>query len=484
VEQKQVVEVDFAVLSDGALVEMIEDPADATKTLFAVYRNQSVDYAPSVEDRGRILVPLPRADEDLRHVRLAQGARRYGPILDLIKMVGHILLQCLDLQPDSLVLLTAGAICTWFPEKMSVAPYLAFVGPPGSGKTTAMRLLNLLCYRGLLTADITSSAFYEISHRIRPTILLDETLTAGNPRELIHLLKASSTRDCVSLRKGKARLAFGPKVFSWLELPDDRALNSRCLIVPMRKTSRTDLISVDAPEVLEAARKARMCLLQYRFERFTNISVPKVPSAAKLSGRPLDLYRALALPFDQEQMMCDDLAPLIAQQETSQMHVLSPAQASVLRVLYVYIHKHPDAPGYFLKALAADVNSDLASRGEASKVNERKLGDILTSLSFTNRTRKNTGYVVWLERADREGLHESALEYGVAEIGADLLVKCELCAQANAPSITSAQAGPKMEAKAPSQDLKSEGRERRERPTLGMRLRVHSSNRRRGGGVS
>ena len=79
-EQKQVVEVDFAELSDGALVEMIEDPADATKTLFAVYRNQSVDYAPSVEDRGRILVPLPRADEDLRHVRLAQVREHHAVI--------------------------------------------------------------------------------------------------------------------------------------------------------------------------------------------------------------------------------------------------------------------------------------------------------------------------------------------------------------------------------------------------------------------
>ena len=441
-EQKPIVEVDFAQLSDGALIEMIEDPADATKTVFAVYRNQSVEYAPSVEDRGRILVPLPRADQDLRHVRLAQGAQRYGQVLDLMKRVGCILISCLDLQSESLVLLTAGAICTWFPEKMSVAPYFAFVGPPGSGKTTAMRVLNSLCYRGLLTADITSSAFYEISHRIRPTILLDETLTAGNPRELMHLLKASSTRDCVSLKKGKARLAFGPKIFSWLELPDDQALNSRCLIVPMHRTSRTDLMSPDAPEVLEAARKARMCLLQYRFERFRNISIPKVPSTTKLSGRPLDLYRALALPFDHEPMMCHDLAPLIADQDKSQMGVLSPAQASALRVLDLSAHQFPDSAGFRLSALTANVNSDLESHGERCRVNERKLGDLLTSLSFANRTRKNTGYVVWLDRADRERLHASARDHRVAEIDAAFMEKCELCAKASSSSPASAPTEP------------------------------------------
>ena len=68
-EQKQVVELDFAALSDRALLEMIEDPTNATKTVFAVYRNQSEEYAPSVEERGRVLVPLPRADSDWERLR-------------------------------------------------------------------------------------------------------------------------------------------------------------------------------------------------------------------------------------------------------------------------------------------------------------------------------------------------------------------------------------------------------------------------------
>ena len=79
-KNKPVVEVDFAQLSDGALVEMIEDPADVTKTLFAVYCNQSVSYAPSIEEGDRTLLPISRADHDLRHVSLAQGAEAYGQI--------------------------------------------------------------------------------------------------------------------------------------------------------------------------------------------------------------------------------------------------------------------------------------------------------------------------------------------------------------------------------------------------------------------
>src|SRR5580658_6956263 len=120
---------------------MIEHPEDATKTLLAVYSNESVRCTERIEDRGRILVPLPRADNDLRHVCLAAGVEAYGRIHDLISDVVTILGDCLDLDRDSLKLMGAFAISTWFPEKLTIAPYLALVGPPGSGKTAAMLIL-------------------------------------------------------------------------------------------------------------------------------------------------------------------------------------------------------------------------------------------------------------------------------------------------------------------------------------------------------
>jgi hypothetical protein len=130
---------------------------------------------------------------------------------------------------------------TWFIESLPIAPYLALVGLPRSGKTTLLQVLNLVCRRPLLTADITSAAFYEVYEKLSPTLLVDETLTAGNRRELFHLLKTGTTRGSVTLRKGRSLKAFGPKVITWTELPNDAALNSRCVIIPMQETNRTDL---------------------------------------------------------------------------------------------------------------------------------------------------------------------------------------------------------------------------------------------------
>jgi hypothetical protein len=108
-------------------------------------------------------------------------------------------------------------------------------------KSSALRILSLVCRRSLPTTDISSAAFYDACHRMHPTLLIDETRTAGHQRTLLHLLRCSNSRGFFSLRKGKAEIAYGPKVLAWLELPNDAALNSRCIIIPMHRTARADL---------------------------------------------------------------------------------------------------------------------------------------------------------------------------------------------------------------------------------------------------
>lgn len=176
-------------------------------------------------------------------------------------------------------------------------------------------------------------------------------------------------------------MAYGPKVLAWSELPNDVALISRCIMIPMHKTSRTDLISPDDPEVLKFARTVRMQLQQFRFEHYRSLSIPKVPVHVQLSARALDLYRALALPVGEDQNFCTVLAHLVAGQSQLQPRLISAVQASAVRILVRLIHFDRSAAGCKLKQLTRLMIADLASHGEPSRLNERKVGDILTSLA-------------------------------------------------------------------------------------------------------
>jgi hypothetical protein len=424
-------EVDFAELVDGTLVEMIEDPDNPANSLFAVYKNGTVQIVPSVECENRLLIPIGRENEVIKHVRLPRGSRPYQSLTLLFGGILKLISDCVDLDLDESFPVAAFVICTWFVEHLLVAPYLALVGLPRSGKTTLLQVLNLLCRRPLLTADITSGGFYEVYEKLTPTLLVDETLTAGNRRALFHLLKAGTTRGSVTLRRRRSFKAFGPKVFSWTELPSDAALNSRCIIIPMQETSRRDLAKPTDQKVLDSADLLRMELLQYRLENYHSLRLPKVEGDERLYSRMRDLYQAVALPFGGDEYLCKVLVSIFATQQEMNREPLSPVSAAVLRILYEYIHSHPKDGKCIQKELTVRINLNLEWFQENFRLNAHGVGRVLTSLGFNNRKRTNAGFILWLDLRTRQRIHKLARDHGIDQEsrfrGEGFGNDCDLC---------------------------------------------------------
>jgi hypothetical protein len=237
--------------------------------------------------------------------------------------IAALILACVDISVNDATLVAAFVMSTWFVERLSVAPYLALVGLPRSGKTTLLQVLNLVCRRSLLTTDITSAAFYDLYEKLTPTLLVDETLTTSNKRELFHLLKTGTTRGSVTLCKGRSLKAFGPKVISCTELPNDAALNSRCVIIPMQETGRNDLVKTTDKRLLDNADSLCKALLQYRLENYHSLRLPKVEGDQRLHSRTRDLYQALALPLGSNAELCEVLVDLFKIQQEINREPLS-----------------------------------------------------------------------------------------------------------------------------------------------------------------
>ena len=264
----------------------------------------------------------------------------------------------------------------------------------------------------MLTSDITSASFYATYNLVTPTMIIDETATAGDRRALFHLLRVGSTKGSVVIRKNKAFNAYCSKVVCWTELPIDAALNSRCVIVPLQESERANLWRVTDPKIQTLADDARQMLQQYRLENYNRLSLARVPGAEHLNSRTRDLYEALALPIDDANIR-GFLAMQFQQQQNFNREPLSPVQAAVLQTLDSYIHAcGTDATGVNSNLTDA-VNPRLEYDRERFHASPHQVGHVLTSFGLTERKRTNAGWVLLLSRDTRARIHTLLRRYAI-----------------------------------------------------------------------
>jgi hypothetical protein len=470
-DQLPAVETEFAELRNGTLLELIEAPWNPQELALVAYDTNfreremteedleeskgpiacSPEDEPYVTeefpqgDRGpsdcgpeyifneRRYIPISREDPIVKRVRLAHGICRYSSdARSLVNRIQLLLCRCLDLDSEYLLLLACFIVSTWLIDRLPIAPYLALVGLPQSGKTTALTLLRLLCRRSLLTTDITSAAFYRACDLLNPTLLIDETATMGQKQALFHLLRTGTTRDVIALRQNHSYGTFGAKAFTWIELPADEALNSRCIVIPMKETWRTNLERPLDSKIVEAADVLQMDLLMYRLKNYRKLSLPRIPGDERLHSRSRDLYQALALSLCGDSKLCTPLIERFERQQDSNREPLSLGRTAVLEALFERIHAHRTGDSCTIGEFTKEVNRALAQAGERRHLNPREVGGVLTTFGLINRKRTSNGWIMGLSRAAEKRIHFLMSVYGIRS-SADILkspgseLTCEFC---------------------------------------------------------
>lgn len=428
-----VTEIDFVELKDGTLVELAEDSKNHGRTCFAVWKDGEVRFLDRLEQDGQVFVPLSRKNEVLGRLRLPTALMPYGSVQALLGRLESLISQCVALDEKYVPVLADFVLSTWFVDRLPVAPYLSVVGLPQSGKTTLLKVLSLVCRRSLLIADITSASFYQACARFMPTMLIDETGSIRGSQTLRHILRAGATRDVLAVRRNRTFHSFGAKIISWLESPDDSALNSRCVLIPMFESKSTALARADQPEVQHSAAQLRAQLLRFRFENYKAVEPAAVAGDEVLRPRTRDLLRALTAAHA-DVPRSQSLLKFFETGQGIQAEPLDPELNAVLRALFSIVHVREDLGSIWIGDLAETVNFFLERAGEQLRLQPRKVGAVLTSLGFSSRTRTNSGWVLSLTQRDAERLHQLAASYGIDGIGDRYQGippdKCSLCVAA------------------------------------------------------
>lgn len=121
---------------------------------------------------------------------------------------------------------------------------------------------------------------------------------------------------------------------------------------------------------------------------------------------------------------------MIADQRQFHCCLLSAAEASMVRVLSGLIHTQPGDRSYKRSSLTHFPGLELASHNVSARLNERRAGEVSTSLGLMNRTRSNAGYYLWLDHTDRARTRQLVSVYEVDCIPPASGSKCEFCTQA------------------------------------------------------
>ena len=426
-----VTEIDFAKLRDGTLVELVEDSKNPGRTCFAAWKDGEVRFVDRVEQDGQVFVPLSRKNEVLRHLRLPSAVLPYESPQALLRRLESLISQCVAVDKKYLPVLADFVLSTWFVDRFSVAPYLSVVGLPQSGKTTLLRVLSLVCRRSLLIADITSASFYHACARFMSTMLIDETGSIRSNRTLRHMLRSGTTRDVLAVRKNQIFHSYGAKVISWLEQPDDTALNSRCILIPMFESKSTALCGTDEPKMQQMAADFQAQLLRFRLENYKTVEPAPVAGDEVLRSRARDLLRTLSAGHAQDAERCQGLLKFFESGEAVPLEPLSPEHNAVLRALFSAIHLNDDFACIRVGDLTNNVNLFLERAGEKLRLLPRKVGAVLTSLACCTRERTNSGWAIYLNHQDAEKLHQLAARYGIDGFADECLSisldDCSLC---------------------------------------------------------
>jgi hypothetical protein len=181
-------------------------------------------------------------------------------------------------------ILASFVLFTYFWDLFATTPYIWFTGAPGSGKTHANLTVTFMSRHGLPLVEATKASIFRIADAFKPTLAVDESAV---PRDVALVLAAGYKRGTLVPRaeptKSGIRLSFfdphSPKVFSYIDPPDDLFVLDRSIVITMVKGE---------PPYIETPDPSQFTHVRELLYKLRMLKIRDVIEASKIASRILD----------------------------------------------------------------------------------------------------------------------------------------------------------------------------------------------------
>ena len=167
---------------------------------------------------------------------------------EVFRIVRDLYAKYLDFRdPHTADILALWAIGTYLYPLFETYPYIALLGPKGSGKTKTISLTAKIAFNMRVASDISPSALFRVVEATRATLGIDESEQLSGGRDMLVsnlrlLLNAGYKRGSPAIRiEGedfhvREFEVYAPKILASIRGLED-VLESRCILITMLRTT-------------------------------------------------------------------------------------------------------------------------------------------------------------------------------------------------------------------------------------------------------
>lgn len=410
----------ISLVDNGFLVETVYDKNFETSR-FLVWDG---DQANEVESYKSMLSdlqykPLPSKNDLLKHniLKLPSGASDYGSEEDLNRDIVQYLHKYTDISPEFEVVTLAYIKMSWLYDKLYELGYLRVVGGYGVGKSRYLNVVGSVCYKAIISGQMSDASIYRLIDQIKGTLVVDESDRNNTDKtsDFVKILNNGFQKGFPIMRTKPKNdgvdvfHCFGPKVIGMQGYFYDYALESRCITEYLEsKEVREDIPKNLTKEFEKDSLELRNKLLMYRFKNYDKVLDLDKIKAEDVTPRIKQVFGPLLafVPDDKIEVVLEYMKKASDEFKDEKANSLEAECLRALQKVFVQSGKLIIQQKKILEIL----NEGLDFR---DKVSSKRLGFILRRKFMVKSVRESEGFVVEFLKNEK-AIKKACTDYGVA----------------------------------------------------------------------